>query len=466
MSRREFDLNIEKVLENWSVSHAIREIIANALDEQILTQTEDIQIYQDKEMRWHIRDFGRGLKYIHLTQNENEEKLSHPRLIGKFGVGLKDALATFDRHSIGVEIDSKYGHFTIGQSTKHGFEDIVTLHAYVGEPLSTNLVGTDFCLSGCTGKDIDGAKCFFLKFAGLELLETTEYGEIYTKQGDKSEIFINGIKVAEEENFLFSYNITSLNAALRKALNRERTNVGRSAYSDRVRSILLNVKSNSVIDAFTENLTKMSDGTQCDEMKWIDVQTYAIQLLHSRRETVFVTPEEIEKTSGAILEIVYDSGKTPIFVPNTVKNRIEGIKDENGNEISTISTVVAAYNQSFSYEFIPYEELKNREKKIHDLIQPTLDFLNSKMTIDRIFISEKLRPDNVEDNTLGVYERQENRIIILRKQLNSKEAFLGTLIHELTHADSGWPDNCRPFESHLTKQIGLFASRVIKVKKK
>lgn len=37
---REFDLNIEKILENWEVYHAIREIIANALDEQILTRTK------------------------------------------------------------------------------------------------------------------------------------------------------------------------------------------------------------------------------------------------------------------------------------------------------------------------------------------------------------------------------------------------------------------------------------------
>ena len=41
---REFDLNIEKVLENWTVAHAIREIIANALDEQVLTGTKDIEI--------------------------------------------------------------------------------------------------------------------------------------------------------------------------------------------------------------------------------------------------------------------------------------------------------------------------------------------------------------------------------------------------------------------------------------
>ena len=73
---REFDLNIERVLENWTVAHALREVIANALDEQALTGTAEPQIFADAEDRWHIRDWGRGLRYEHLTQNENKEKLA------------------------------------------------------------------------------------------------------------------------------------------------------------------------------------------------------------------------------------------------------------------------------------------------------------------------------------------------------------------------------------------------------
>src|SRR5207245_621454 len=85
---KQFDLNIEKVLEDWGVAHALREVIANALDEQVLTKTKDIGIAKGKDGRWHVRDYGRGLKYEHLTQNENHEKLSRPELvIGKFGVG-------------------------------------------------------------------------------------------------------------------------------------------------------------------------------------------------------------------------------------------------------------------------------------------------------------------------------------------------------------------------------------------
>jgi hypothetical protein len=40
---REFDLNIERVLENWTVAHALREVIANALDEHALTGTPEPQ---------------------------------------------------------------------------------------------------------------------------------------------------------------------------------------------------------------------------------------------------------------------------------------------------------------------------------------------------------------------------------------------------------------------------------------
>ena len=116
MNIQKFDLNIEKILENWDIHHAIREIISNAIDEKIITNTKDIEITEDENKKWHIRDFGRGLKYEHLTQKENEEKLKNPQVIGKFGIGLKDAFATFDRKGVKVFIKSRYGNITISKS--------------------------------------------------------------------------------------------------------------------------------------------------------------------------------------------------------------------------------------------------------------------------------------------------------------------------------------------------------------
>ena len=119
MHIRKFDLNIEKILEDWATCHAIREVIANAIDEEILTGTKQLEIFKDKKGKWHIRDFGRGLRYEHLTQKEEKEKLRNPNVIGKFGIGLKDALATFDRRKIKILIKSRHGDITLGKSEKY-----------------------------------------------------------------------------------------------------------------------------------------------------------------------------------------------------------------------------------------------------------------------------------------------------------------------------------------------------------
>ena len=71
---KKFDLNIDKILPNWEIKHAIREIIPNALDEQTLTNSQEIHIFKDNSGFWHIRDFGRGIEIKNFTQNENAEK--------------------------------------------------------------------------------------------------------------------------------------------------------------------------------------------------------------------------------------------------------------------------------------------------------------------------------------------------------------------------------------------------------
>ena len=74
MNTRLFDLNIEEILDNWEIHHAIREIIANALDEQILSKSQEINIFKDQDKNWHIRDYGRGIEISQFTLNKNMEK--------------------------------------------------------------------------------------------------------------------------------------------------------------------------------------------------------------------------------------------------------------------------------------------------------------------------------------------------------------------------------------------------------
>ena len=102
----------------------------------------------------------------------------------------------------------------------------------------------DFTFDGISDGNIDAAKNVFLKSAQEEELDATRYGQILRRAAGRSaRIYVKALLVAEEENsFIFSYNITSLSAAMNRALNRERTNVGRTAYADRVKAVLLTLR--------------------------------------------------------------------------------------------------------------------------------------------------------------------------------------------------------------------------------
>lgn len=455
---RKFDLNIEEVLEDWEVYHAIREIIANAIDEQILTNSKEIEIKQDKKC-FVIRDFGRGLKYEHLTQNENEEKISHPELvIGKFGVGLKDALATFDRHKINIIIKSQYGDITIDKSSKHGFEDVVTLHAIISPPSEPEIVGTKVILDGCTKDDVQKAKNLFLKFSGDKMLEKTQYGEIL-KKDSTSKIYINGIKVAEEDNFLFSYNITSLTTAMRKALNRERTHVGRTAYTERVKSILLSSNDEKVARLLVQDLEDYQRGTEHDEMKYIDVAVHACKILNTSSKVVFVTPQQLQYDIMAVDNARRD-GLSIVVIPETISQKIRGLQDLSGNVIQDLELYNVEWNQSFEFKFVKPDELTESERKIYEKTSKIFNLIGGKPKIIKdIEISETMRREDSGMEASGLWEPDKRRLVIKRNQLKNLESYAGTLLHETAHALSGAGDVSREFELELTNIIGQISSR-------
>jgi Histidine kinase-, DNA gyrase B-, and HSP90-like ATPase len=458
---KKFDLNIEKILENWEMHHAIREIIANALDEQLLTKTKEVEIFK-RGKSWVIRDFGRGIKYTHLTQNENQEKLSSTNVIGKFGIGLKDALATFDRRGAVVTVKSKYNRITIARSPKQGFEDIFTLHAIIEESNDVDFAGTEFELEGVTDKDIEAAKNLFLKFSNEEVIETTRQGQIVKRNGNRGNIYINGVKVAEEENFLFSYNITSLTAAIKNALNRERSNVGRTAYTDSIKKILLSSSKKEVAEILAKDLKNINVGTAHDELTWIDVQEHSVKILNQQGKYFFVTSDEAMQHPDMIGQ-AKESGHEIITIPESLKLRIKGLKDLSGNPIIDIDQFVSNYNDSFDFKFIDTDKLNEKEKAIYKFTPKILDlFGDIPKKVKAIKISITMRKDYfAEVETLGCWDEKSNSIVLSRKTLRSISDYSGTLIHELIHAKTGYADVTREFEDSLTEEIGYLCKQII-----
>ncbi|HTZ67386.1 MAG TPA: ATP-binding protein [Roseiarcus sp.] len=457
---RLFDLNIEKILEAWDSSHAVRELIANALDEQTLSGSADIKISKDVTGAWTIRDFGRGLKYEHFTQNENPEKLrAAGRVIGKFGIGLKDAMATLDRNGVKVEIQSRHGGIALAQCAKHGFGDVVTLHAAVLPPRYAAFGGTEVRLSGLPDEDMARAKSFFLKFSGETVIEETRIGRILAKKGNVSRIYVAGLLVAEEENFAFSYDVTSLTEPMKKALNRERTHVGRTAYADRVKAMLLQTKSEAVAKTLATELMALERGTGSDEVHWKDVAVHACKILNASGKYLFVTASQLTFNASAV-DRARGDGLQIVTLPDNIHEEIAGAKDVDGAPIRDLTVYQDEWNSSFKFEWITPKEMTAAEREVFARAKEISGLVGGlPRHVKAIRVSRTMRPDfSTGTDALGLWDPETSSIVIRRDQLGSLRKFAGVLLHEVAHARGGHDDVTREFENDLTDLLGQTAA--------
>ena len=462
---RKFDLNMkEDLLESWDVSDGVREIIANSLDEQKLTDSKSVEItfYEDNIV--YIRDYGRGLKYGHFAQGEDEEKLSNPdKVIGKFGVGLKDALAVLYRKGVDVTIHSPHNTFTVEEAPKAEFKDVETLHTVVHSPEMPQLRGTEAILVGVSYNDLEEAKSNFLQFNDEEIIESTEFGEIYKKpENQDANIYVTGLKVASEPDFLFSYNITNTTKNVRDALNRERSNVGRTAYTPRVKKILRASKSESVAERLVTDLEKFTQGTAHEEMGWKPIRIHAAKLMSSLKEVVFATVDE-QNQHRDLLDSAREDGYDVITVPNNIRNELAGSLDIEGNKMRDIDTYATEYNQSFQYDWVDEDDLSKKELKVWGLKDKILGLINDLPKIDKICVSNTMRITGGKGwKTLGTWEESNKRIILHRPVLKDPVKFASILLHEVAHPKSGnAQDQTREFEYALTEIMGECAIKAI-----
>jgi hypothetical protein len=459
-----FDLNIEKVLEHWTVPFAIRELIANALDEQALTGTAEPGIFKDAAGDWHIADQGRGLRYEHLTQNESVEKRANAQVIGQFGMGLKDALAVFDRRGIGLEIHSGHAGITTGRRPKEGFPDVVTLHALVSPSSDPGQVGTDITLKGASDEDVAAARQFFLRYSGERLLESTEHGDVLARPSSQSpaRVYVKGLLVAEEPNFLFSYNVTKLSAALRRALNRERSNVGRGAYSDRVKAILIACRSTSVAAPLANDLNGYSSGHLHDELAWRDVALHACRVLQTHEKVIFATAWQVAGNTAQV-QYARDDGYRVVVVPDDLARSLGSLTDLEGRPLIDLDKYRDQWNESFSFHFVNPDAMTPAERAVFSRVTELCALVGVSLAQWRVSVqvSETMRLNETGDPVLGIWEEAERRIVIRRDQLSSLQDFAATFLHEIGHMVSGTADGTMAFEQELSRLLGLVAATAL-----
>jgi hypothetical protein len=307
-------------------------------------------------------------------------------------------------------------------------------------------------LRGVSDADMARAKSLFMKFAGEHVLEATQYGEILLRQGSSSRVYILGVLASEEPNFLFSYNVTSLTDSMRKKLNRERLNVGRTTYADRVRAILKNATGERVQSLLVNEVEKRATGEQCDEMAWIEISQMALNLMHQKRRVAYLTEQELQSRPN-ILDNVRSDGFQVVVVTEQQKAKLQGQAASGGPQVRILESYVEEYNASFQYKFVDPRELTSQERYVLDMTPRILALVGlSAARLPPIRIFETMRVTS--DDTQGVWDSSLPAIVIRRSKLGSLLGYAATLLHEAAHATTGTVDATREFEAVLTGYLG------------
>jgi len=162
-------------------------------------------------------------------------------------------------------------------------------------------------------------------------------------------------------------------------------------------------------------------------------------------------------------EIIRESGREVLIVPDTVFSKVSMENDYDGTPIGTLDVAKKEYNDSFEYDFVKQSSLTQHELKIWNLREKAFDFYGNRKYSDKIRISNNINSITSGD-TNGVYESGEDIIIIKRSQLKDIGSFFETLFHEIAHATSGYSDNTRDFENELGKIINSLSKVVFREK--
>jgi hypothetical protein len=363
-----------------------------------------------------------------------------------------------------VTIRSRHGDITTGKQPKHGFSDVKTLHALIADPLDPSFEGTEFVLSGkALGQgQVDEAKALFLHYAGDRVVGRTPIGSVLEPTRGGARIYVNGLRVATEDNFLFSYNITSPTKALRAALNRERSHVGRGAYTDRVKAILIACHEDEVIGALVQDLQRFEQGEQHDETAWIDVGLHACQQLNARRKVVFLTTWEL-RAAPDFLQRATDDGYEVVVVPDTLRWKLPRVRDALGNPMRDLSQYRAEWENSFQFTFVEPAELTADELEVWNRLPGIFAARGGRpKQVREVLVSETMRlVGGRYQEAVGVWEEKEGRIVVKRSQLRSVADFAGTVLHEVCHALGGARDVSLEFEEELTRQLGTVVAKAM-----
>ncbi|MEG0296610.1 MAG: hypothetical protein RR620_07805 [Clostridium sp.] len=393
------DLNIgQAYLTDWSVGMALRELIANAIDE---TSDGEVNIKKLSDVKWKIENKVSEIQPENFLINEGV-KANKKGKIGKFGIGLKDSISVLMSNGIKVKFITSEYIFDAVYEVKSKIVKQKSINIKVMKS-NSKFVGTQVILENCKDIYMDEAKQYFLKYRGepSKVIKTI-YGDILVENKKKynGTIYFNGMKIASENTFLYSYNIKLEDKELKKGISRERNQVSKDVYMSSVKRIINSLedeKDKDTLNKYFERIYKSRDGSLSGELIYKEIQIRIFKYLAYNKIRAIIFPVNKDSSMVTLYRQVSKNSIYKIIVLNDkyYKYVVDCLELVQANMI--------AGEYKIDYTIINTEELNEGQKESLEMIKA---FIRDRIEINDVISVKIIKEDK------PVYHEEINELMI------------------------------------------------------
>ena len=418
----------------WTGKEAVREVLQNYLDS--LAEFDCKGSISLKDGIATVRDYGPGIQMKHFALGVTDKSDDS---IGRFGKGLKQALLVFAREGRYCSILSNGLKITPAVEYDENYQtDVMVLNISELKGSSKRIKGAMVEFE-CSEEEMEEAKSYFIQFQRGKVKMLTD--KISSPGGT---VYVNGSKIGEVENALFSYHLNHAEADDVMSSDRDMIDTGK----------LDRVVMNIFADTMDDNIIRMLYShifTSFDPHRYWEASVGFnwSRMEGSRREEWKELFFQMFGRNAVVSDVNYETaqrfGYHPINVPGYWAMCIGSIG------VLTATEVLREARQE-KIETIDIEELTpNQQRNLYVACGVVQGYYGDPGTV---LVSKNLDEwlniaKNSGKQAHGFYKEDADEIYLEESILDSLEKTIHVLLHETVHKYSGAADETVEFEEAL-----------------
>ncbi len=398
----------ESYVSDWSLSHAIRELVANAFDAELQLGAKAILKHDAKSNKLTIRNEGVVLNHADALYFGNSSKRGDARYVGQYGEGLKLALLVLAR--LGMDVLIKNG---ASENWRPAIEpDKLGVRCLVLDITKASRQDNHFdvILNGVNQESWELIRSWFMKISPPSKVVKASSGEMIDDPDFTGKIFVRGVYVCTRPKYDYGYNFYNVD------VGRDRRVPSNYDMDWAIQDLWSEISRRE--DAAIRNRLYNSfkrEAAEQDVFAYSRPKDLVTSMVAEFKEEYGETAVPVVGTSeGSDLNHL---GVTPVPLPTRLVNLLR-------EQMPTPEKVKSEFGQKVMKRYALSELTENEQKNLGRalaLLSPTIPGVQERATI----------VDFGSSTLLGLHSRSD--VFIARSQLEDFGRLVLVLIHEFAH---------------------------------